>query len=414
MKGKITALLLASMLFITGCSMLPFWPSEQSSSEVSVEKEMGKVLEHTILTNKINEAAQYDFNNNKVFGSAYYVYDNGEIFEKCYGSMSLNSNAAMTNKTLFRLASMTKPITTVAALVAMEKGLLTLDEPIDTYLPQFKYVKIKEASGKESIPQKLPTIMNILTHTSGIGSDATKLSKMTKADQATLDSAIAFYVNSGLDFEPGTKQAYSATGAFDVLVKIIETVTGEDYLEFLKKNIFEPCNMTNTTFLPSEEQWENLVDMHEKVDGKNAVCEMPEGCIFGDVPVSHYLGGAGLVSTLEDYANFAKMLLNDGQGVNGKVISKTSVKLMSTPQVNEKIMPGNQRWGLGVRVVTDDSYPSLPTGCFGWSGAYGTHFWVDPTNNIFGVFMKNSLFDGGASNESGNKFEAAVYAALVK
>ena len=220
MKGKLTALLLSSMLFCTGCS-LPFMDGGQASSgtsDVSVEKEMGKVLEHTILANKINEAAQYDFNNNKVFGSAYYVYDNGEIFEKCYGSMSLNSNAAMTNKTLFRLASMTKPITTVAALVAMEKGLLTLDEPIDTYLPQFKYVKIKEASGKESIPQKLPTIMNILTHTSGIGSDATKLSKMTKADQATLDSAIAFYVNSGLDFEPGTKQAYSATGAFDVLV----------------------------------------------------------------------------------------------------------------------------------------------------------------------------------------------------
>ena len=410
-KEKIIATLLATSLLLGGCA-LPFGPSGQSASKsTSAVKE--NALNKTTLTKNIDEIAKYDFDNNKVFGSAYYVYDNGKTLEKCYGNTSLNSDMPITNTTLFRLASMTKPITAVATLVAMEKGFLSLDDTVDKYIPAFKQIQIKDASGKVSGLKKQPTILNILTHTSGIGSDSQKLAAMTGADQATLDSAITFYIGSGLDFEPGTKQAYSATGAFDVLVKIIETATGEDYLQFLQKNIFEPCNMKDTTFIPSDEQWDRLVDMHQQVDGENAVATLPEGCIFGNVPVTHYLGGAGLVSTLQDYANFAKMLLNDGQGENGKVISKTSVKLLSSPQISKDVMPGNARWGLGVRVITEKSYPYLPVGSFGWSGAYGSHFWIDPVNNVFAVYMKNSHVDGGASNESANKFEKAVYTALL-
>ena len=405
------ASLLAASLLLGGCS-LPFGNGAHTSSGLtSAAKE--NVLNKTTLIKNIDEIAKYDFDNNKVFGAAYYVYDNGEITEKCYGKMSLNSDMGITNTTLFRLASMTKPITAVAALVAMEQGVLSLDDTVDKFIPEFKQIQIKDASGKITGLKKQPTILNILTHTSGIGSDAQKLSAMTSADQATLDSAISFYIGSGLDFEPGTKQAYSATGAFDVLVKIIETATGEDYLQFLQKNIFEPCNMKDTTFIPTEEQWGRVVDMHQQVNGENAVAPMTEGCIFGNVPVTHYLGGAGLVSTLQDYANFAKMLLNGGQGENGKVISKTSVKLLSSPQISKDVMPGNARWGLGVRVITKKSYPYLPVGSFGWSGAYGSHFWIDPVNNVFAVYMKNSQVDGGAANESANNFERAVYTALL-
>ena len=410
-KEKIIATLLASTLLFGGCA-LPLGNGGQVSSGLTSEVKEN-ALDKTTLTKNIDAIAKYDFDNSKVFGSAYYVYDNGETTEKCYGNMSLNSDMPITNTTLFRLASMTKPITAVATLVAMEKGFLSLDDTVDKYIPAFKQIQIKDASGKVSGLKKQPTILNILTHTSGIGSDSQKLAAMTGADQATLDSAITFYIGSGLDFEPGTKQAYSATGAFDVLVKIIETATGEDYLQFLQKNIFEPCNMKDTTFIPSDEQWDRLVDMHQQVDGENAVATLPEGCIFGNVPVTHYLGGAGLVSTLQDYANFAKMLLNGGQGENGKVISKTSVKLLSSPQISADVMPGNARWGLGVRVITKKSYPYLPVGSFGWSGAYGSHFWIDPVNNVFAVYMKNSHVDGGASNESANKFEKAVYTALL-
>ena len=401
-KKKIASLLCVAATFLVACAGFPFGGKKM----ITIDK--------ACLAENIDRIAQYDLDNHKVFGSAYFVYCQGDSYEKCYGTTSLTSNEAITDTTLFRLASMTKPITAVATLILMERGLLSLEDSVDKFLPEFKGVKIKTASGEESVPHSLPTIKNILTHTSGIGSDAEKLAEMRDEDNATLDSAIAFYVKSGLDFEPGSMQAYSGTGAFDVLTKIIEKVTGEDYLRFLEREIFVPCDMRDTTFLPTEEQQQRMVAMHNRVNGENAVVEMPKGCIFGNVPSTHYLGGAGLVSTLRDYCNFAKMLLNKGKTNNGAILREESVALLSSAQVSKEIMLGSTRWGLGVRVIVDRSNPDLPQGCFGWSGAYGSHFWIDPENDIFAVYMKNSHYDGGAGNESANKFEEAVYHSSVR
>jgi CubicO group peptidase (beta-lactamase class C family) len=171
--------------------------------------------------------------------------------------------------------------------------------------------------------------------------------------------------------------------------------------------------MTNTTFVPSEEQWKNLIQMHDRVDGKSVVAPWKENCIFEDFPCTHFLGGAGLVSTLEDYLKFATMLLNRGMTSEKRLISEKTFSLMEIPHVSEKIMPGNERWGLGVRVIVSEEYHDLPVGAFGWSGAYGTHFWIDPENRIAAVYMKNSEIDSGAANESARKFEAALKDALI-
>lgn len=207
---------------------------------------------------------------------------------------------------------------------------------------------------------------------------------------------------------------YSATGAFDVLTKIIEIVSEKDYLSFLEEEIFEPCGMVDTTFTPNAEQKSRMVEMHTQANGENAVAQMRDDCIFEDFPSTHYLGGAGLVSTLSDYSKFAMMLLNKGETENGRILEESTFEQLCKPQVPESIMPGNLRWGLGVRIVTGSSDPYLPVGTFGWSGAYGTHFWIDPENKIFAVYMKNSKVDGGASNESSKKFEEAVYSALME
>ena len=360
----------------------------------------------------IDKISQHDFDNQKVFGCNYFVYYQGDQVEKCYGTISLNSDNPVTNTTIFRLASMSKPITAVAVLILVEKGLLALDDGIDKFLPQFKNIKIIDEFGNETIPAKLPTIRNILSHTSGIASCASKLDKMTQTDKATLDSSIAFHIKNGLDFEPNSRQAYSGTGAFDVLTKIIEIVSGENYLTFLKREIFQPCDMIDTTFILNDEQSQRLIDMHNKEDNQSVVYKMPDGCIFENFPATHYLGGAGLVSTLKDYCNFAKMLLNKGVAEGGRILSAESVQLLSSPQVSESIMPGDTCWGLGVRVIVDDEHPFLPKGCFGWSGAYGSHFWIDPANQLFAVYMKNSKHDGGAGNCSANNFEIAVYNSL--
>ena len=370
---------------------------------------MGRLSYHSLSEN-IDSVAQYDISNKKVFGCAYFVYHDGNTIEKCYGTVSPDSHIPVTNTTVFRLASMTKPITTVAAMILVERGLLSLDDTVDKFLPEFKNIKIVDIEGNVSVPKKMPTVKNILTHSSGIGSYMEKMKLMNDDDKATLDSAIEFYLRLGLDFEPGSMQKYSGIAAFDVLTKIIELVSKTDFLQFLNKEIFEPCGMCDTTFIPSMQQRERIIEMHDRVNGENATIKLPDNCVFYDVPCTHYLGGAGLVSTLQDYCKFAKMLLNYGQAENKRILKEETVRLMSAPHFHKV---HNEFWGLGMRVIGENARSCLSQGSFGWSGAYGSHFWIDPSNNLFAIFMKNSRVDGGAANESARNFEKAVYSSFV-
>lgn len=375
-------------------------------------------LDVALLKNNIEKAARYDFENNKVFGSAYSVIRGDDVvYQKCFGTVSVDSTHPVTESTLFRLASMTKPVTAAAILILVERGLISLNDRLSDYLPEFKDIHITQITqngltdlGKA---QNEITVCHLLTHTSGIGTDPLKEQKMTYEDKKSIDSAVEFYSKIGLDFEPGTKQQYSPLAAFDVLAKIIEKVSGADYHAFLMQEIFEPCGMVNTTFNPTRKQWNAMIAMHNKVDEKNCDDKMNEECVFSDFPKTHYLGGAGLVSTLADYSKFAQMLLNNGKTPTKQIISEDTLKLMYTPFVSEEIMPSSERWGLGVRVIVREEYENLPIGAYGWSGAYGTHFWIDPVNNIAAVYMKNSLFDGGAGNESARNFEKAVNDSLI-
>jgi CubicO group peptidase (beta-lactamase class C family) len=371
-----------------------------------------KVLNKKILEANIEKIAEYDFDNQKVFGSAYAVIQNGElIYKKYFGYINLITKENITGDTLFRLASMTKPITAFATLILVDRGLISLSDKVSKYLPEFENIHIKQIDDKGNyidlgLAKAQPTIRDLLTHTSGIGNS--KSGRMSSDDKSTVDNSVSFFSKVGLDFEPFSKQDYSGFAAFDVLVKIIEKITNTDYESFLNKEIFKPCGMTNTVFVPNQKQWNNLIAMHNKVEGKCTVAEMKENCIFEDFPCTHFVGGAGLASTLDDYLKFAKMLLNNGVVSEKRLVSEETFKLLSTPWVSEDIMPGWERWGLGVRVITNESYPNLPVGAFGWSGAYGSHFWIDPVNKIAAVFMKNSKFDGGAGNESAQNFEKAV------
>ena len=373
-----------------------------------------KNLNKELLKTNIEAAAEYDFHNHKVFGSAYCVMqEDTVIYKNCFGTTSADNADAVTENTLFRLASMTKPITAIATLILVDRGQLSLSDKVIDYLPEIKNVHITQISDNNEIidfgeAQNDITICHLLTHTSGIGSDAAKSQKMTDEDKKSIDNTIKFFSEIGLDFEPGTKQQYSGIGAFDVLAKIIENITKTDYLHFLQQEIFEPCEMVNTTFIPTREQWKQIIAMHNKVDGNNRVAKMKENCIFIDYPCTHYLGGAGLVSTLSDYLKFAKMLLNNGKTPKKHILSEETFRLLHTPFVSEEIMPSYERWGLGVRVIVTEECKTLPVGAFGWSGAYGSHFWIDPTNKVVAVFMKNSFFDGGSGNESARNFEKAV------
>ena len=273
---------------------------------------------------------------------------------------------------------MTKPITALAVLILVDRGLLRLSDPVIRYLPGFP-------------PQM--QILHLLTHSAGLSQQAyvEGISAPCRADAQLL---VDFIGGLPLDFMPGTAAEYSPVAAYSLLTAIIEQVAGMDFPTFVEKEIFTPCHMTDTTFLPSRDQWSRLIPMQ----GGGTI----PGCVFESYPVTNPLGGAGLISSLTDYKNFAQALLE------GKLLSPESHRLMTTPRLSEAVQPGHQRWGCGVRVITGEDYGRLPVGSYGWSGTYGTHFWVDPKNEITAVYMKNSRLDGGAGAKTAVAFEQIV------
>ena len=376
-----------------------------------------KKLNVEILSENIKNRAEKDIKENNICGASVAVISTDETLYKAhFGTISAEDSTPLDDSVLFRMASMTKPVTAVAIMALYDKGLINIDDPVLKYLPQFEggYIVKMIDSRMEKVckANTTLTVKHLLTHTSGLLAGECGVvcaDKLSAEANKSLKGTVDYYSSVGLSFEPYSKQEYSPTAAFDVLARIVEVISDTDYAEFVTKHITEPCGMTDTVFVPTEEQWRRIIPMHTKTDGKSGVFEMKEGCIFENVPVTHYLGGAGLISSLDDYTVFAKMLLNKGEINGNRVISEKAVKLISTPQVPDSIMPGNERWGLGVRVITDENYRYLPVGTFGWSGAYGTHFWIDPVNSIAAVYMKNSLFDGGSGAVTAANFEKDVF-----
>lgn len=364
------------------------------------------------LKENIRKIARYDLDENNVFGSSYLVSQCGEIvYRENFGYRDANSKYPVTDDTIYRLASMTKPVTAVAILILCDRGIINLYDNVKKYFPEFEGIHIIDEQGNDiGKPKHELKVHHLLSHTSGFG--GVFPIEQTKEDKKTVDSWVNYFMKKGLAYDPATKQAYSATAAFDLLVKIAMKVTGEDFEAFLKREVFAPCGMKDTTFMPNDEQWSRIISMHDNKDGKNINADMIQGCVFGDFPATHMLGGAGLISTMDDYYKFTLMLLNCGDTPNGRILSKEMFDNLYTPWVDQSLMGDRPHtWGLGVRVITKPHY-RLPVGSYGWSGAYGAHFWIDPVNEVTAVFMKNSKIDGGAGNNSANRFEEAVFNAF--
>ena len=386
---------------------------------LTMSKPINKI-DQILLKKRLECRIGNDVASGRVGGAAVAVCQDGNLlYENRFGTQSPLSKEPLRKDALFRIASMTKPITAVAVLKLIEAGKLSLDDPVSKYLPNYRSLPIvKETNGLLTVEKEASaalTVLHLLTHTSGIGGGAIgsrQLSNMSVQQKASLSESVAYYARMGIQFEPGSTVLYSGVPAFDVLTAIVEQISETDYESFLKQHIFEPCRMTDTTFVPTTEQGERLIGMHDYVNEMGCVGKTNPGCVFEDFPITHPLGGAGLVSSLSDYMNFANMLLGGGCFDGNRVLSPASISTMSTPHVSEEIQPRNQRWGLAVKVVTDPSYPYLPLGAYGWSGAYGTHFWVDPTNRITAVYMKNSQYDGGGGATTNLHFEEDVYLSI--
>ena len=370
-------------------------------------------IDREVLKKNIEARMATNLASARIGNASVWVWQDGqELYRNHFGP-------DVSEKTIFRLASMTKPITGVAVLQQIEAGKLSLTDPVDKFYPEFREMPLVKAENGELVqigkPEKLPTVMHLLTHTAGFGGEVEGLhhKRMPLENKACLQRAIRCYAAYGIQFEPFSQLLYSGCAAFDILAGIVEILADMPYEEYLRKYIFDPCDMKETTFLPTPDQWARMIPMHDRVDGKNAVGRTWDGCLFQDVPTTHFLGGAGLASTLEDYSHFVRMLAQRGEFEGKQILKPETVALMATPHVPETVTPDPlKRWALSVRTVVSDKHPTRPLGSFGWSGAYGTHFWVDPANKIGAIYMKNSRYDGGSGAVTSLEFEADVTAAL--
>ncbi len=375
-------------------------------------------LNKDLLVKNIEKNVNADLTSGRILGANIYVAQNGvQLLKKSYGFSNVEKTKQMSFETIFRMASMTKPITAVCVLKEIEKGNIDLFDAVEKFIPEYSNMKIgKVEDGKLKIlgdVKNEPRIIHLLTHSSGIGSGELGnfiAMNMPKECNETLGKAVLFYAEQPISFEPYTSNFYSPTGAFDVLARIVEIVSGKNFDEYVQDEICKPLEMYNTTFVPNPKQKEMMCDMHTfdgNVIGKR---EMPKDCVFENVPTTHFCGGAGIVSTIDDYINFASMLQNYGEYKGRRILRESTVKSMTLPHLPETANTmGSQSWSLGMRVIVTDEYKILPVGTFGWSGAYGTHFYIDLKNKITAIYLKNSSYDGGSGAITARNFEEDIF-----
>ena len=336
--------------------------------------------------------------------------DGRMAYQSVQGLADIEAGRKMTRDTTFRLASMTKPVTGVATMILRERGLIGLDDPVANYLPELGAWRV--AGGE--MPARPVTIRDLMTHTSGLGQETALCAEAADRlpeDMYNLENIVRMYAGAPLDFQPGARTGYSAMAGMNVLARVCEAVSGMRFASFIATEIFNPLGMGDTTYEPNNHQWNRIAEVYEPY----TLEKRPIGRVGHEGFKRAYdCGSAGLVGTMPDYLRFALMLAGGGELNGVRVLSEASVKEMATPQ-----LPGNLpglgegvNWGLSMRVTTKqtDAQP-LPEGCFGWSGAYGTHFWIDPAHNAAVVLMAAGNV-GGASSPLSREVEKAVTAAL--
>lgn len=376
-----------------------------------------KKINPELLRQRLESRINDDIESGRVGGAGVLVMQDGKVlYRGDLGYSDCDTKTPLAPNSIFRLASMTKPITAAAVLIQIGRGVVDLFDPIDKFLPEYSelYVGRVDENGnvvRTSKAQNKVRILHLLTHSSGIGTlevGDRQWAEMGVERMASIQSVVDYFSGAVLAFEPYTAQTYSPVLGFDVLARIVEVTSGMPYAEFVKAEILDPLGMKDTTFTPTEEQWGRFVNMHNLVDGKGVSANVGERFIFENFPLTYHCGGAGLASTVDDYAKFASMLLNGGRHGDRQIIPAALVRSMAIPHLPETIMPCHEIWGLGVRVIVKEEYPSLFVGSYGWSGAYGTHFWIDPENKVIGIYLKNSRYDGGAGALTACNFEYDV------
>lgn len=330
--------------------------------------------------------------------------DHNLIFRYASGYSDIESRIPIQQNALYNLYSATKMITCTAALQLVEKGKLLLNDPLYTYLPEFKDMKVKSGTFVIKPANRPIRIVDLFTMCAGLSyeldtPEMRKLIADTGRDFSTRDFVRAL-AKEPLLFEPGTGWNYSY--CHDVLGAVIEEVSGLSFGEYLKKNIFEPLGMKDTGFFVPKEKRERIAPQYQYSYETESVVRVSSDCI-GAAGLRHESGGGGLISTVEDYILFADALACGGIGKNGnKILSENAINLMRRNQLKGKCLSDYREmvvsegvgYGLGVS-VTEDSAAALrfvPENSFSWGGLGGVQAFIDPANRLSYFVAQHTLY----------------------
>lgn len=390
------------------------------------------------LTAHMNEAVDAGV----MVGGLGVIARNGRVvYRQTYGLADRENGRPMTEDAIFRIYSMTKPVTSVAVMMLYEQGHFFLNDPVARYLPELADLEVavstadggdtritsdgttsrtegegdKSRAGETRKPRRQPTIRDLLTHTAGFtygvfGNtevDQRYRESELMSDDMSLEDFVGKLGEIPLQYEPGTRWHYSVS--IDVLGRLVEAVSGMRFGEYLEKHLFEPLGMQDTSFVVPDDKWGRVAQIYSPAGtppgpgGFMAPSTSTELVVADDRVSAGYRsgaqfesGGGGLVSTAADYLRFAQMLLNGGELNGVRILSPKSVELMTVNHLGDIPMGfgrGGVGFGLGFAVAQDlgEIGELGSAGEYNWGGAAGTRFWIDPQEQLIGVFMVQSI-----------------------
>ena len=375
-------------------------------------------------------------------GATMIILRNGKIvYYKAFGFANKDQHIPMKTDHIFRIASMTKPVISVAAMMLYEEGKFLLTDPISKFIPEFKNpVVLDKYNAADTTYTTVPakreiTIRDILSHTSGIGYAQIGTSQSNAiyyknninggigTPFSTLKDVIPRLAKLPLLKQPGEEFYYGLNT--DVLGYLIEVISGMPLDKYLQQKIFEPLGMKDTYFFIPKEKQSRLVPLYTQGNNKIRIQDSLirlNGTFHRDFPITangtYLSGGAGLSSTAYDYALFGQMLLNGGNLGGKRILSPASIQLMTSNQIGELLMWGDankaRRFGLGFGILTEygERTNMIPEGAYGWDGMFSSHYWTDPKSKMVIVFMRNIW--PSEHWDYGDRIKPLIYQAVLK
>jgi CubicO group peptidase (beta-lactamase class C family) len=365
------------------------------------------------------------------------------VHRSSHGSRDAEASVAMTGDTIFRIYSMTKPIASTALMLLHEEGRFQLEQPISTWLPAFAAPTVLQADGSLVDAIAPITVGQLLSHTSGLTYDFMSdnpAAQVYRDHQVmhdatrTLEECVDVIASLPLAFQPGERFHYSV--GIDVAARLAEVIADQPFGDFVRERIFDPLGMVDTGYGVADDKLDRLSAMYGLPDLVGAdyhAGDLVEAALSGfneridvsatyptSTPNTYVRGGVGLFSTTDDYYRFAQMLANGGQLDGVRVVGRKTLELMHTNRLPTSMLPWEimgmptmgMGFGLGSRVLLDVAATEGPgsVGEFGWAGAAKTYFWVDPTEDLVGVFMSQYMTGLETPDRT---FRSVVYQAIA-